>query len=113
MKRHHKLMGGAAMMAEYGDPSEPGVWNYLSAYSPYHHVKRDRKYPPVLFTTSTKDDRVHPGHARKMAAQLKELGHQVLFYENSEGGHRGAANSNQAAFVEAMTYTFLWNELRR
>lgn len=113
MKRYHKLLAGAAVMAEYGNPDEPAMWNYLRAYSPYQRVERNQKYPPVLFTTSTRDDRVHPAHARKMAARMKEQGHQVLFYENSEGGHRGAANKDQAAFLEAMKYTFLWKELRR
>ena len=66
----------------------------------------------VLFTTSTRDDRVHPGHARKMSALLEELGHDHLFYENIEGGHGGAADNKQAAFMDALAYTFLWKQLR-
>ena len=61
----------------------------------------------MLFTTSTRDDRVHPGHARKMMARMKEQGHDVLYYENIEGGHGGAANNEQSAFMQALAYTFL------
>jgi len=74
-------------------------------------VSRERTYPPVLFTTSTKDDRVHPGHARKMAARMLAMGHPVLFYENTEGGHAGAADAKQRAHVTALVMTYLLNEL--
>ena len=67
----------------------------------------------MLITTSTRDDRVHPGHARKMAAKMREQGHDVLYYENIEGGHSAAADNNQRAFMDALDYTFLWNELRK
>ena len=70
------------------------------------------KYPRVLFTTSTRDDRVHPGHARKMVARMEEQGHEVVYYENIEGGHGGAANSKQQAYMSALAYTFLLKELR-
>ena len=68
-------------------------------------------YPRTLFMTSTKDDRVHPGHARKMFARMQEQGHDVLYYENIEGGHGAAANNKQAAYMSALAYTFLFKEL--
>jgi prolyl oligopeptidase len=113
MRRYNKLLAGASWMAEYGDPDKPEEWAYIQKYSPYQNLSADRKYPPILITTSTRDDRVHPGHARKMAARLQEQGHQVLYYENIEGGHGAAANNKQSAFMEALAYTFLWNELSR
>ncbi len=112
MRRFHKLLAGASWMAEYGNPDAPAEWDYIRRYSPYHNLRQDVKYPPVLFTTSTRDDRVHPGHARKMVARMGELGHDVLYYENLEGGHGGAANNQQAAFMSALAYTFLWEHLR-
>ncbi len=110
MKRYHKLLAGASWMAEYGNP-DTDDWNFLKAYSPYQNVRADGKYPPVLFTTSTRDDRVHPGHARKMMARMAEQGHDVRYYENIEGGHGGAANNEQAAFMQALAYTFLKQKL--
>jgi prolyl oligopeptidase len=112
MQRYHKLLAGASWMAEYGNPDEPKEWEFIQKFSPYHNVQKGVKYPRVLFTTSTRDDRVHPGHARKMAAKMGEQGHNVLFYENVEGGHGGAADNKQAAFITAMEYTFLWRELK-
>jgi prolyl oligopeptidase len=112
MKRYHKLLAGASWMAEYGDPDSPGEWEFIQTFSPYQLVKKDGHYPRTLFTTSTRDDRVHPGHARKMVARMKEMGHDVLYYENIEGGHGGAADNKQRAFMNALAYTFLWNELK-
>ncbi len=112
MKRYSKLLAGASWMAEYGDPDKPGDWSFLRGFSPYHNVKPDAKYPPVLFTTSTRDDRVHPGHARKMMAKMKEMGFDVRYYENIEGGHGGAADNAQAAHMNALAYTFLWQQLQ-
>ncbi|MCM2258768.1 MAG: prolyl oligopeptidase family serine peptidase [Vicinamibacteria bacterium] len=112
MQRYSKLLAGASWMAEYGDPDKPEEWKYIQTFSPYHLVKKDAKYPPVLFTTSTRDDRVHPGHARKMTARMKEMGHDVRYYENIEGGHGGAANNQQAAHMQALAYSFLWSKLR-
>lgn len=112
MRRFNKLLAGASWMAEYGDPDLPEEWAYISKYSPYQNVKKGVRYPRVLFTTSTRDDRVHPGHARKMVARMTEQGHDVLYYENIEGGHGGAANNKQAAYMAALAYTFLLNELR-
>jgi prolyl oligopeptidase len=113
MRRYNKLLAGASWVDEYGDPDKPEEWAYLSKFSPYQNVRPDRSYPRVLFTTSTRDDRVHPGHARKMVARMKEQGHDVLYYENIEGGHGGAANNEQRAYMAALAYTFLWKELRR
>ena len=111
MRRFHKLLAGASWMDEYGNPDKPEDWAYIRKFSPYQNVRSDRKYPRVLFTTSTRDDRVHPGHARKMVARMKELQHDVLYYENIEGGHGGAADNKQAAYMQALAYTFLWNQL--
>ncbi|GIJ09227.1 prolyl oligopeptidase [Micromonospora andamanensis] len=111
MRRYHRLLAGASWIAEYGDPDVPEDWAYLREYSPYHNVRREVRYPPVLFITSTRDDRVHPGHARKMTARLREHGVDVSYYENVEGGHGAAANNEQRAFIEAMSLEFLWRKL--
>lgn len=112
MQRYTKLLAGASWAAEYGNPDESAEWDFIKTFSPYHNVKKDVKYPRVLFTTSTRDDRVHPGHARKMVARMKEMGHDVLYYENIEGGHGGAADNKQSAFMSSLAYTFLWNQLK-
>jgi prolyl oligopeptidase len=111
MGRYNKLLAGASWMDEYGDPDKPEDWAYIQKYSPYQNTRRDVMYPPILITTSTRDDRVHPGHARKMAARLEEEGHEVLYYENTEGGHGAAANNKQSAYMEALAFTFLWQKL--
>jgi prolyl oligopeptidase len=111
MKRFHKLLAGASWVDEYGDPGKPEEWTYISQYSPYQKVVKDQQYPRVLFMTSTRDDRVHPGHARKMSAKMKHQGHDVLYFENLEGGHGGAADNQQAAYMAALAYTFLIKEL--
>jgi prolyl oligopeptidase len=111
MRRFNKLLAGASWMDEYGNPDKPDEWAYISKYSPYQNVSKDKKYSRVLFTTSTRDDRVHPGHARKMVAKMKEQGHDILYYENIEGGHGGAANNKQSAYMSALAYTFLAKEL--
>jgi prolyl oligopeptidase len=110
MFRYHLLLAGASWMAEYGNPDEPSDWAFLGRYSPYQNVGAG-PWPPVLFTTSTRDDRVHPGHARKMAALLRERGHHVEYYENIEGGHGGAADNEQRAFSRALAMEFLWQRL--
>jgi prolyl oligopeptidase len=112
MQRYHKLLAGASWVDEYGDPDKPDEWAFLKTFSPYHNVKSGVKYPRTLFTTSTRDDRVHPGHARKMVAKMLEMGDDVLLYENIEGGHGGAADNKQLAFMNALAYTFLWKELQ-
>ena len=111
MKRYHKLLAGASWMAEYGNPDRPEDWAYIARYSPYHNVRPGMKLPKVLFTTSTRDDRVHPGHARKMAARMREQGHDVMYWENIEGGHGGAADNAQRAHMQALEFTFLWQQL--
>lgn len=111
MKRYNKLLAGASWMAEYGNPDVPEEWNFIQRFSPYQNVKEKVAYPRVLFTTSTRDDRVHPGHARKMMAKMEAMGHPVWYYENIEGGHGGAANNRQSAFMQALAYTFLKQEL--
>jgi prolyl oligopeptidase len=111
MKRYHLLLAGASWVAEYGDPDNPTDWEFISKYSPYQNISATRHYPQVLFTTSTRDDRVHPGHARKMVAALEAAGHRIWYYENIEGGHAGAADNEQAAFKAALSYSFLWRTL--
>ena len=113
MKRYSQLLAGASWMGEYGDPDIDADWAVISRYSPYQNVRPGIRYPPVLFTTSTRDDRVHPGHARKMAARMIELGNDVLFYENIEGGHAGAADNAQRAHLWAVVFTYLWRQLGR
>ncbi|MFZ3468187.1 prolyl oligopeptidase family serine peptidase [Streptomyces sp. 4.24] len=109
MLRFHKLLAGASWIAEYGDPDNRP---HLEGISPYHQIRTDGPaYPPLLLLTSTRDDRVHPGHARKMAARLRELGHPVLFHEHLGGGHSGATDHGQTAFNEALVHTFLWERL--
>jgi len=107
MKRYHKLLAGASWMAEYGDPDDPAQWAYIGKYSPYQNVSADAEYPRAFFTTSTRDDRVHPGHARKMVAKMLDQGHDVLYYENIEGGHGGAANLKQRAYLSALIFAYL------
>ena len=112
MRRYHKLLAGASWQGEYGNPDKPEEWEYIRGFSPYHNIDPAKDYPPILITTSTRDDRVHPGHARKMAARLEEHGHPVLSYENIEGGHGGAADNKQRAFMDALGWTFLSKELK-
>ncbi|MFJ6478940.1 prolyl oligopeptidase family protein [Streptomyces sp. NPDC091682] len=112
MLRFHKLLAGASWIAEYGDPDSPADRPHLERISPYHQIRADGPaYPPLLLLTSTRDDRVHPGHARKMAARLREHGHPVLFHEHLGGGHAGATDHRQTAFNEALVHTFLWERL--
>ncbi|MGH8054653.1 MAG: prolyl oligopeptidase family serine peptidase [Stenotrophomonas sp.] len=112
MKRYSHLLAGASWMAEYGDP-DTADWDFIKTFSPYHLFDPAKSYPPVLFTTSTRDDRVHPGHARKMAAKMIDAGKDVTYYENIEGGHGGAANNAQAAHMSALAYSFLWEQLSK
>ena len=109
MRRYHELLAGASWMAEYGDPREPAEWDYIRPFSPYHNTSATDRYPPVLFITSTRDDRVHPGHARKMVALLEAEGHDVSYYENIEGGHGAAADNEQRALKWALVLEFLWD----
>ncbi len=114
MRRYHRLLAGASWMAEYGDPDDPSDWSFIGRYSPYQRLAALRpgtRLPPVLLVTSTRDDRVHPGHARKMAARMRSLGHDVTYWENVEGGHGGAADHAQRARMKSLETTFLWQRL--
>ncbi|MYF29840.1 MAG: S9 family peptidase [Gammaproteobacteria bacterium] len=113
MRRYHELLAGASWMAEYGDPDDPEEWAFIEGFSPYHNVAEDVDYPRLLVTTSTRDDRVHPGHARKMVALMRDMGHDVLYYENVEGGHAGAADNAQRAYMWTLAFRFLWDTLAR
>jgi len=113
MKRYNKLLAGASWMGEYGDPDIPEDWEYISKYSPYQNVYADKTYPEPLFITSIKDDRVHPGHARKMAAKMMEMGHPVLYHETIEGGHGAASTNSQRAEIDATIYTYLNMKLKK
>jgi prolyl oligopeptidase len=112
MKRYSHLLAGASWMEEYGDPDKPEEWAFLRHVSAYHKVKSDVRYPPTIFMTTTRDDRVHPSHARKMAARMIDLGHPVRYFENIEGGHGAGADNRQAAHFWALTFTFLDHHLR-
>ncbi len=111
MLRYNQLLAGASWMAEYGDPADPIVRPALLQYSPYQNVKPGVKYPEVFFITSTMDDRVHPGHARKMVARMKAQAHPILYWENTEGGHSAAANILQRVKSATLEYTFLQDRL--
>ena len=106
MKRYHKLLAGASWVGEYGDPDKADEWAYIREYSPYQNLRADADYPPVMIYTSTKDDRVHPGHARKMAARMESQGHDFYYYENVEGGHAGAANHAEEAYRAALMMAY-------
>ncbi len=111
MKRYSHLSAGASWMGEYGDPDKPEDWAFISAYSPYQNVKQGVKYPPTFFYLSTKDDRVHPGHARKLAARLEERGNRIYFHEYLEGGHSVGADHAEDAHRAALLNAFLTREL--
>ncbi len=110
MKRYSKLLAGASWMAEFGDP-DTADWDYIKTFSPYHLFDAKREYPPTFIWTTTRDDRVHPAHARKMMAKMEAAGKDVRYFENIEGGHGAGATNAQAARVEALTFAFLWQEL--
>jgi prolyl oligopeptidase len=105
------LGAGASWVAEYGDPAIPAERDYILTYSPYQNVKAGTQYPPVFFVTATSDDRVTPVHARKMAARMEAQGHQVLFYENTDGGHAAAADHRQYAEMFALSFVYLADRL--
>jgi len=112
MQRYNKLLAGASWMGEYGNPDVPAEWEYIKKYSPYQNLKKDMKYPEVFFMTSTRDDRVHPGHARKMAAKMIDMGYKIYYYENTEGGHGGSSTNEQRAKFTALYYSYLWMKLK-
>ncbi len=111
MLRYHKLLAGASWMAEYGDPDDPREAEFLRHISPYHNLRPGVAYPEPFFVTSTKDDRVHPGHARKMAAKMAAMGLPFLYYENIDGGHSAAANLQERARRQALEFTYLARKL--
>ena len=111
MLRYNLLLAGASWMDEYGDPAVPEERAFLEKLSPYHNVDPAKTYPEIYFETSTKDDRVHPGHARKMAKRLEETGKPFLYYENIDGGHSAAANQREAARRTALEFTYLARKL--
>ena len=112
MKRYSHLLAGASWMAEYGDP-DTSDWDYIKTFSPYQLFDPAKSYPPTFIWTTTRDDRVHPGHARKMAAKMLAADKDVRYYENTEGGHGAGATNRQQAHLWALTYAFLWNELAK
>ena len=111
MKRYSHLLAGASWMAEYGDP-DTADWDYIRTFSPYQLFDPKRDYPATFLWTTTRDDRVHPAHARKMAAEMLAADKAVRYYENTEGGHGAGATNAQQAHLWALTYTFLWKELQ-
>jgi prolyl oligopeptidase len=111
MRRFNKLLAGASWMAEYGNPDVPEEWAYISKWSPYQNVRKDAVYPKAYFWTTTRDDRVHPAHARKMAAKMMEMGHPVYYFEQIEGGHGTGTVNQQRAYTEALEYAYLWKML--
>jgi len=118
MKRFHTLLAGASWMAEYGNPDTEDWEKFLYKYSPYHNIDESQEsYPPILVTTSTRDDRVHPAHARKFVKKLWDLGQDkdwpVYYYENIEGGHGGAANAKQSSFMTSLAYDFMFETLAK
>jgi prolyl oligopeptidase len=111
MKRYNKLLAGASWMAEYGNP-DTDDWEYIKTWSPYQNLDPKKDYPKVFFWTNTRDDRVHPAHARKMVAKMTDMDKPVYYYENTEGGHGSGANLNQRAYTDALQYAYLWMMLR-
>jgi prolyl oligopeptidase len=107
MRRYSKLLAGASWIAEYGDPDKPDEWAWLQTYSAYHLAKPGQIYPPILFVTTRRDDRVHPGHARKMAAKLQALGYEAYFYEPAAGGHGYGKDNKERATSIVLGYSFL------
>jgi prolyl oligopeptidase len=111
MIRYTQIGAGASWVGEYGDPAIPSERAVIAKYDPYSNLKAGRKYPEVFIETSTKDDRVHPAHARKAAARLEELGYPVLYYENIDGGHAASANLAETARRQALEYVYLSKKL--
>jgi prolyl oligopeptidase len=111
MRRFNKLLAGASWMAEYGNPDVPEEWAYIQKWSPYQNVKKEAVYPKAYFWTTTRDDRVHPAHARKMAMKMLELGHPAYYFEQIEGGHGSGSVNSQRARTTALQYAYLWKML--
>ncbi len=111
MKRYHKLLAGASWMSEYGNPDLPEEWAFIRTWSPYHKLDAKADYPRIFYYTSTRDDRVHPGHARKMVAKMIAMDKPVYYYENTEGGHAAGTNNAQRAHMWALAFSYLWKML--
>ena len=111
MGRFHTMLAGHSWIAEYGNPEDPQQWQFIRTFSPVHLFDPERSYPSVMLTTSTKDDRVHPGHARSLGYLAEAAGKPVLYFENIEGGHGGAVDNQQRAHNQALGWAFLWREL--
>jgi len=112
MQRFHKLLAGASWMGEYGNPDDAVEGTFLRSISPYHNLDPQGDYPEVFLITSTKDDRVHPGHARKFAKRMEDQGHDFLYYENIDGGHSAAANLKETANRLALQHVYLMRKLK-
>jgi prolyl oligopeptidase len=112
MKRYSHLLAGASWESEYGDPDKPEDWAYIQTWSPYQQLRKDVQYPTPFYWTNTRDDRVHPAHARKMVAKLQSQGHPVYYFENTEGGHGSGAVNKETARVTALQYAYLWMMLK-
>lgn len=113
MLRYHLLLAGASWVDEYGSPEDPDERAFLETISPYQNFDPDAPYPTPLFVTSTKDDRVHPGHARKLAKKFEDAGRPFWYYENIDGGHSAAANQIEAAKRTALEFTYLMQQLAK
>jgi prolyl oligopeptidase len=111
MRRYTKLLAGASWIAEYGDPDKPEEWAWLQTYSAYHAAVPGKRYPPILLATTRRDDRVHPGHARKMAAKLQAMGYEAYFYELGAGGHGYGKDNKARAGFTALGFTFLKDKI--
>jgi len=111
MRRYTKLLAGASWVAEYGDPDKPEEWAWLQTYSAYHAAKPGQKYPPILIATTRRDDRVHPGHARKMTAKLQAMGYEAYLYEPAAGGHGYGKDNKEIAAFQVLGYGFLKNKI--
>lgn len=111
MLRYDRLLAGASWVDEYGSPDVPAERRWLEQMSPYQNLERREDFPVPFFVTSTKDDRVHPGHARKYAARMQELGMPFLYFENIDGGHAASANQNEVARRRALEMTYLMQRL--
>ncbi len=111
MMEYHKWLSGNSWMAEYGNPDVPAEREYLLKYSPLHNLQIEKKYPEVFYVTSTKDDRVHPAHARQMVARMREQNHAVIYFENKDGGHGRAANMTEYSKLLALQFVYLFQKL--
>jgi prolyl oligopeptidase len=111
MRRYTKLLAGSSWIAEYGDPDKPEEWAWLQTYSAYHAAVPGKRYPPILLATTRRDDRVHPGHARKMAAKLQAMGYEAYFYEPAAGGHGYGKDNKERAGFTALGFTFLKDKI--